>query len=303
MNTLTMKASIRKELLEFKNILTWVPVALAVLIFVIPALNFFLNGVDTHALFIRLERLVDFQYSHSPEVEKIFFIGLISLFAPFLVLSTIVQLYYFLTCLYDERRDQSVLFWRSLPVSDSLTIMSKLVTGALVIPAIFFMVATLVLVTILIIAFIACIVFYVGYDISLWGMWISSSVISAVSIIWITLLPLAVWFLPLFAWLMLASMYAKKAPFLWAVLPIVALILVEALAVHYLDFSQPFIGKFLLDYFVFMPENVSTADVVTGINRFAPFQAIASKIDFSTAFISAILFYATYWLRVNKSES
>jgi len=303
MNVLTMKASIRKELWEFKKILTWVPVALAVLIFVIPALNFFLHDIDTHALFVRFERMVEFQYSHAAEVEKIFFVGLISLFAPFLVLSIIVQLYYFLTCLYDERRDQSVMFWRSLPVSDSLTIMSKLITGALVIPAIFFMVATLVLITILIFALIGCIVLSIGYDISLWGMWVSSNIISAASIIWATLLPLAIWLLPLFAWLMLASMYAKKAPFLWAVLPVVALLLVEGLAVHYLDLSQPFIGSFLLEYFAIAPEHVNTSEIATGMDRLVPFKAIASNIDFSTAFMSAVLFYATYWLRVNKGES
>jgi ABC-2 type transport system permease protein len=298
-----MKSSIRKELWEFKNILTWVPVALAVLIFVIPALNFILYDIDTQALFIRLERLVDFQYSHSPEIEKIFFVGLISIFAPFLVLSTIVQLYYFLTCLYDERRDQSVMFWRSLPISDELTIMSKLITGALVIPAIFFMIATLVLMTILIIALIACIVLSIGYDISLWGVWVSSSIVSSLSIIWGTLLPLAIWLLPLFAWLMLASMYAKKAPFLWAVLPIVAVIIVEGIAVHYLSLSKPFISSYLLEYFALGPNQVEPFNIVEGINRLAPIQAIAAKIDFSTAFISGVLFYAVYWLRVNKSEA
>jgi ABC-2 type transport system permease protein len=303
MNVLTMKTSIKKELWEFKNILTWVPVALAVLIFVIPALNLLLNDIDTHALFIRLERLVDFQYSHSPEIEKIIFVGLISIFAPFLVLSTIVQLYYFLTCFYDERRDQSVMFWRSLPVSDELTIMSKLITGALVIPAIFFMVATLVLISILIIALVACIVLSVGYDISLWGVWISSSIISSFSIIWVTLLPLAIWLLPLFAWLMLASMYAKKAPFLWAVLPVAAVMIVEGIAVHYLSLPRPFIGSYLLEYFALAPNNVEPFNVVDGINRLTPIQSIAAKIDFSTAFMSGILFYAIYWLRVNKSEA
>jgi len=301
MNVLTMKASIRKELWEFKNILTWVPVALAVLIFIIPTLNFLLHNIDTHALFVRLERLVDFQ--NSPELEKLFFIGLMSLFAPFLVLSTIVQLYYFLTCLYDERRDQSVMFWRSLPVSDGLTIISKLITGALVIPAIFFMMATLVLITILIIALIACTVLAFGYDISLWGMWLSSSILSTLTIIWLTLLPLAVWLLPLFAWLMLASMYAKKAPFLWAVLPIVAIVLVEVLAVHYLDLSHTFISRSLLEYFALAPDNIEPFNVIDGIDRLVPFKAIISKIDFSTAVTSAILFYATYWLRKNKSET
>jgi len=300
MNVLTMKASIRKELWEFKNILTWVPVALAVLIVFIPMLNLILHGFDSQAFFVRVDRIMDFQ--NSPEIEKLFFVGLISLFAPFLVLSTIVQFYYFLTCFYDERRDQSVMFWRSLPVSDSVTIMSKLIMGALVIPAIFFTVATLVLITILIIAFITCVVLSLGYDISLWGLWISSNIVSAFSIVWVTLLPLAVWLLPLFAWLMLASMYAKKAPFLWAVLPLVAVGLVEALAVHYLNLSEPFISSFLLEYFALMPDHVEKVNVVDGIKRLAPFQVIAAKIDFSTAFVSAILFYATYWLRVNKGE-
>ena len=36
----------------------------------------------------------------------------------------IVSVFYTLSCLYNERQDNSILFWRSLPVSDSLTITS-----------------------------------------------------------------------------------------------------------------------------------------------------------------------------------
>ncbi|HTE42157.1 MAG TPA: ABC-2 transporter permease, partial [Steroidobacteraceae bacterium] len=51
-------------------------------------------------------------------------------YAPFLIITTIVTLYYALDALYADRRDRSVLFWKSLPVSDTETVLAKLGVAA-----------------------------------------------------------------------------------------------------------------------------------------------------------------------------
>ena len=134
MNTAILKASIKKELWEFNGMLTWVPVALASVFIFIPLLILILSGIDIQEVVVVLENLAQFQ--SSDRLSEVFFVSAIALFSPFVAIGFIVQVYYFVTCLFDERRDQSVMFWRSLPVSDKMTIASKVLTGAIVIPAI-----------------------------------------------------------------------------------------------------------------------------------------------------------------------
>ena len=225
MNTAIMKASIKKELWEFNGMLKWVPITLAGVFIFIPLLSVLLNGINMQAVLHEvghiaeeLERLTQMQ--QTDRLSEIFFVSAMALFTPFIAIGFIVQVYYFITCLFDERRDQSVMFWRSLPVSDGMTIASKLLTGAIVIPVIFFGAATLLMLLMLVLAFAVSVILSVGYDISLWSWFANAGIISGIGYIWLSLVPIAVWLLPLYSWLMLASVYANKAPFLWAVLPL-----------------------------------------------------------------------------------
>src|ERR1700738_690126 len=71
--------------------------------------------------------------------------------ATFFVVLSIYSTWYLLDCLYADRKDRSVLFWKSLPISDAKTVMSKLALALIVIPAVYFAAADL---TTLIMAFI-----------------------------------------------------------------------------------------------------------------------------------------------------
>jgi len=308
MNTLIMKASIKKELWEFNGMLKWVPITLAGVFIFIPLLAVLLNGIDMSVLLQELveisrelSRLTEMQ--QTDKVGEVFFVSAIALFTPFIAIGFIVQVYYFVTCLFDERRDQSVMFWRSLPVSDGMTIACKLLTGAVVIPVIFFGAATLLMLLMLVLAVVASVILSVGYDISLWGWFASADIISGIGYIWLSLLPTAIWLLPLYSWLMLASVYANKAPFLWAVLPIVALLVIEAIVVHYLNISQPFFGHFIADYFSLTPDNLASMAIEQEKSRSAALQLIIAQIDYRTVLVSTGLLFAAYWFRVNKSES
>ncbi len=301
MNTTIMKASIKKELWEFNGMLKWVPISLAGVFIFIPLLSLLLNGVEFSAWLEGLKHLSESQ--DVAGLAKVFFVATSALFIPFVLVGFVVQLHYFVNCLYDERRDLSVMFWRSLPVSDGVTITSKLLTGAIIIPAIFYSAATLLFVIGLVLAFICSVILSIGFDISLWAIWSSAQIMSALGSIWLTLIPVAIWLLPLYAWLMLTSIYAKKAPFLWAILPIVALVIIEAIVVHYLQLSQPFFGHFISDYFSLTPEKLVSSPTEINSSRWALLKAVIAQIDYRTVLVSAGLLFATYWIRVNKQES
>ena len=301
MNVSIMKASIKKELWEFNGMLKWLPVTLAGVFIFIPLVSLILNGINIEILMEGLEHAA--QIKNNDHLSEMFFVGATALFSPFIAIGFIVQVYYFVTCLFDERRDQSVMFWRSLPVSDEMTIASKLLTGAIVIPVIFFAAASLLMLLMLVLAIVACVVLSIGFDISLWGMLVSANILSGVGYIWLTLLPMAIWLLPLYSWLMLASIYANKAPFLWAVLPIVALLVIETIVVHYLNISQPFFGHFLMDYFSITPDHLVAVSGEQEKSRSAALALLITQIDYRTVLVSAGLLFITYWFRVNKQES
>jgi ABC-2 type transport system permease protein len=296
--------SVKREFWEFNNILKWVPIVTAALVILMPIFVFMQSNDTLSEIFQTLamfpENFVSSEYTEM--VPKLFFVTSLSLFAPFVAVAVIIQLYYFTVCMFDERRDMSVMFWRSLPVSDMVTIVSKLITGALVIPAVFLGAATATLLFFLTIGFLTCIILSVGYDASLWALWIDSDIISGLALIWLHLLPYAVWMLPLFAWLMLASMFAKKAPFLWAILPIAVVLLVEGFVVQYFNLSQPFIGSLLMDYFSISKEFVLSIQGQDNFSRTIPLQALMSKLDVTSVIAATALLYGTYWLRMNKGE-
>jgi ABC-2 type transport system permease protein len=125
-----------------------------------------------------------------------------------------VLFFYLLGGLYDDRRDRSVLFWKSLPVSDSATVASKALSAMLVAPLIALAVSTLAYVAFLLIA---------GLWLSLHGLNILPAVAAShpLRTLWRMSLsvPLdALWALPAIGWLLFWSAWARSKPFLWAVM-------------------------------------------------------------------------------------
>lgn len=301
MNSSQIITSFRKEIWEFKKTLFWVPIIIAIFIIIAPLLKLML--LEDYQMSRLFDSMSDVDNLANVEgFTKFFLATIMGMFVPFIMVSLIIQLYYFTTCLFDERRDLSVYFWRSLPVSDVLSVGVKLVTGALVVPAIFMLAATAVVFIFLLLALLVCTVLWVGYDISLWGLWGNADIISNLASIWLNLLPYALWMFPVFAWLMLASMFANKAPFLWAILPIAAVLLIESFIVEYLHLDGRFFLNTLGEYFAFgrgmFPSHFSDIES----SKFLLFSALSSKISIVATIIGAGLMYLTYWLRVNRSQ-
>ena len=151
---------------------------------------------------------------------------------PQYLIMTIVASFYLMDCLYTERKDRSILFWKSLPVSDAMTVISKLLVGLVVLPL-----------GVYLLAMVGGVVFQ-----TIWSVRVGAGSLPDIAVGWNTVAWLKVqglmlyaliicmlWFAPLAAALVLISAWVRKNVFLWTTLPPVIAIIVERIAfgTHY----------------------------------------------------------------------
>ncbi len=142
--------------------------------------------------------------------------------AVFIIAMLLYCFWYLLDCLYADRKDRSVLFWKSLPITDSATVFSKLFFGLIVIPLVYFAAADLSSLLMAIILNVRS----SSLGASLWHpeLWLQ------VQVLWAYLtLTAPIWYLPVAGWLLLVSAWAKRAVILWATLPLLGVFLAERL--------------------------------------------------------------------------
>jgi ABC-2 type transport system permease protein len=145
---------------------------------------------------------------------------------------SVVLWFYATACLYNERRDRSILFWKSMPVSDAKTVVSKMLIALAVVPLFVYVVTLL---TTLVASGIFAIPRFSGpAPLSLWdgAAWVRSQVFT---LVWLVIAVL--WYAPLTAYLFLISAWARRNVQLWAILPPFIAIIVERIAfgTHYLS--------------------------------------------------------------------
>jgi len=138
----------------------------------------------------------------------------------------IVGVLYSLDALHGERRDRSILFWKSLPVSDLTTVLAKLSIPLVVLPVLVFGV-TVILQLCMLVVNTAELSMKGGSDATMLGQlpFFQMEVVLLYGVI-----VLALWHAPLYAWLLLVSGWARRTTFLWAVLPPLALAAFERIA-------------------------------------------------------------------------
>jgi len=143
---------------------------------------------------------------------------------PLLVLGFVV-FFYCLGALYDDRKDRSVLFWKSLPISDRDTVLSKAASALVVAPLIAIAASLATMVGFMIVASIV-VLFHGGNPITL--LWGPGNPLAIVASYAANLPVYALWALPTVGWLLMCSAWARSKPFLWAVmLPVFAGIFVS----------------------------------------------------------------------------
>ncbi len=142
------------------------------------------------------------------------------------VIAFIVGIFYSLDSLYGERRDRSILFWKSLPVSDRTTVLSKAVIPFVVLPVVVFAI-TVALQLVMRLLSMAAALLSSGSAVAVWRQ---LPLFEMQLVLLYSLIVLALWHAPIYAWLILVSGYARRAPFLWAVLPPIAIGVFEKIA-------------------------------------------------------------------------
>jgi len=167
-------------------------------------------------------------------VEKPFdMAGLLIMGATFLV-----ALFYSLDALYGERRDRSILFWKSLPVSDTTAVLAKASIPMLVLPLLTFAVSMFVQ-TIVLAATRAALS---GGGVDAQAAWGHFSLWHASWMLLYHLIALhGLGYSPFYAWLLLVGAWARRLPVLWATLPPIAVAVFEKVA-----FNTSYFGEFLM---------------------------------------------------------
>jgi ABC-2 type transport system permease protein len=205
--------SVRRELWENRSIYIAPLCAAGVVL-----LGFFV-GILHHAAKLRGTPLDPTRPSMS--IEKPYEIAAVMiLFTAFLV-----GVFYCLDALHGERRDRTILFWKSLPVSDLTTVLSKACIPLLVLPPITFAV---------IVATHLVMMLMSGAVRLMYGLSTAAPGQLSLSHEWLIvaygLFVGALWHAPIYGWLLLVSGWARRATFLWAFLPLIAIQIFEKIA-------------------------------------------------------------------------
>jgi len=188
-------------------------------------------------------------------------------FAALLIMGTgfLIGIFYSLDALYGERRDRSILFWKSLPVSDLITVLSKFTIPLIILPLLSF--------AITVVTQFGMMLLSSGLSVGTLGARMSFFHMSLM-LLYHILTVHGLWYAPLYGWLLLVSAWAPRAPFIWAFLPPFVIWGVEKIAFR----TSHFLG--MLQYRLTGPEP-STATARSG-NMMEVISALTPLQFFST---------------------
>ena len=146
----------------------------------------------------------------------------------------LMTIFYSSDALYGERRDRSILFWKSLPVSDLTTVLAKASIPLIILPLLTFAVTIALHLVMLLLSSI--VLPLSGMSLASW--WKELSIFQMWGmLLYHILLAHVLWPFPVYCWLILVSGWARRAPLLWAALPVVAIGGLEKLIFHTSHFA------------------------------------------------------------------
>jgi ABC-2 type transport system permease protein len=154
----------------------------------------------------------------------------------------VVSLFYCLDALQSERRDRSILFWKSLPVSDLSTVLSKATVPFVILPLLTVVLAAIAHAVMLLSSSAVLMANGQGPG-TLWAH-VSLPEMSLM-LLYHMVTAHALWYAPIYGWLLFVSVWARRAPWLWAILPPLAIGIVEKIA-----FGSSVFGDLLANRFI-----------------------------------------------------
>lgn len=175
----------------------------------------------------------------------------------------VVGIFYCLDALHGERRDRSILFWKSLPVSDLTTVLSKASIPLVVLPV---LTLGIVVATEWIMLELSSLVL-LGSGLSVATLWTKLSLPEMwLLLLYHTVTVRVLWYAPIYAWLLLVSGWVRRAAFLWAVLPVVTIGVIEKVAFNSSHFAAWLRYRFSGPEQSFPTRAVSPSDLMMHIN-------------------------------------
>ena len=161
-----------------------------------------------------------------------------------MITGILVSVFYCLDALHGERRDRSILFWKSLPVSDLTTVLAKASIPLIVLPLLTFV----IIVATHLIMLLCSSAVLLGSGLGVATLW-KQLPLSQMSLLLLyhLLTAHALWPAPIYCWLLLISGWARRAAFLWAVLPLLAISGVEKIVFRTSHFAAVVGSHFIGD--------------------------------------------------------
>ena len=216
----TMKWLMKREFWEHKGGFFWAPAVIGAIMTVFLAVSLIaaVSLGSKHGININGAQISNLS-SAMDAGQKAQFVtalthGYMGTAAPLFMVLGFVVFFFCLGSLFDERKDRSVLFWKSLPVSDGETVLSKVITALVVAPLITLAFATITGVLSLLFICIAA----AASGMNVFGDVLSSAAVYLAPFQIASIIPVYVlWALPTVGWLMMVSAWARTKPFLWAV--------------------------------------------------------------------------------------
>ena len=197
----------------------------------------------------------------------------------------IVGLFYCLDALHGERRDRSILFWKSLPVSDLTTVLSKATVPLMILPLVSFAIIVVTQFFMLLISTAALM------SSGLAGTTFANFNLFQQSLILLYgLIAIALWHAPIYGWALLVSGWARRATFLWAVLPLLAIGFFEKITFntsHFASMLKDRLLGFAPEAFAFDAHTIGSAIITPG--RYLSTPGLWIGLIFAVAFIAAAI--------------
>jgi ABC-2 type transport system permease protein len=197
----------------------------------------------------------------------------------------VIGVFYCLDALHGERRDRSILFWKSLPVSDLTTVLSKASIPLVVLPLITFAIVVSTQLIMLLLSTAALLMSGLSAATTTQPPLVQQPLILLYSLVVI-----ALWHAPIYGWLLLVSSWARRAVFLWAVLPLVAVSVLEKIAFN-TSYFQSMLNHRLMGFRTeaFAVNAHGTIDSVTQLTpgNFLSTPGLWIGLAFAAAFLAA----------------
>jgi len=201
----------------------------------------------------------------------------------------IVAAFYCLDALYGERRDRSILFWKSLPVSDLMTVLSKASIPMIILPLVIFAITVVTQFLMLLLSSVVLL----GSGLNIAMLWTHLSFFHMSVMLLFHLVAIhGIWYAPFYGWLLLVSAWARRAPFLWGVLPPFAICVVER---HV--FSSSHFCAVLQNRFMGGPSGVASAPGSMSMDALTPANFLSSPGLWIGLGVTAVFLAAAVRLR------